>query len=605
MRYCKEKYYKRSILFIFCYFCFKNSYSNELITQQIESWHFKYFQEEVTEITNNEDYRTWEIIKTPHCFNTSETYKMHKEGIGVYVTEICLEKDFIDDWILSFEGICLNSSIYINGIKIDINQFPYLPFKCNINAFIKNGNNIIMIHVDNRFRKLSIPDINCNGWWIYGGLIREVKIEKCKKNRIENIQIRTICETENRFKIIFSFDTIYSNPDNIEIEIYNGKKREWVIKIEDNDKKCFYDTIINRAIPWSPENPFLYSFKVIPFWNGVKGQTISFKKGFAQLKNKSGKITLNNNQIFLCGVGRHDVLDIKKGPLMSRKERRADLVEIKKLGANMLRIAHFPQHRDIYELSDSLGLIVMDEIPAWKTAPSTLGDSVGQAYALSYLEKLINAHGNFTSIGIWCIGNEIMSLDKRVIKYIKKATEFCRIKDSVRLVTFTSFFYQFDKAKEYCDVIAVNEYFGWFLGSVDMLTGMMNAIKKDCPDKPIIVTEFGASSILGKRNDRPVLAGPVKSVFTKDYSEDYQALLIKEQIDLMWENRNICSGAVVWSYNDFRENRRSNDIDDIDVNLNCMGLVTENRNKKLSYSIVKNKFQNITNSIRDSANVWK
>ena len=349
---------------------------------------------------------------------------------------------------------------------------------------------------------------------------------------------------------------------------------------------------IENVRPWSPEDPFLYNIEVTPFWKGKPGRTVHLKRGFSQLFAKDGKLTLNGKPIFLRGIGRHDVI-AEKGPLLSREERITDLAAIKATGANMLRIAHFPQHRDVYEICDSLGLIVMDEMPAWKTYPGFLGDSSGQRLASEYMTKLIEAHGNYTCIGLWCIANEIQSVKDRVANYVKFMADFTRSADPSRLVTYTSYFYQFDKAYQYVDVASINEYFGWYLGSVGMLPTLFASIRKECPGKPIIISEFGASAGYGIRNAGATLAGPVKSVLTKDFSEDYQSLFHESQIEVIWKSRNVCSGAVVWCYNDFIEYRKKPNPPNLELGVNGMGLVTQDRKPKAALKAVEDGFLKI------------
>ena len=200
---------------------------------------------------------------------------------------------------------------------------------------------------------------------------------------------------------------------------------------------------------------------------------------------------------------RHDVRGLDGRPL-TREERREDLADLKSLGVNFLRIAHFPQHRDIYELCDSIGLLVMDEIPAWKTDPKFLGSREGREYGAAYMSDLIDAHGNYTSVCFWSVGNQFKSYKTAVADYVGAVAASIKRADPSRLVTFCSYYYFWDKAFSHVDVIAINEYFGWELASLEMLPPMLDKIHKEWPKKPVIVTAHPGSFSPGMDNREPL-----------------------------------------------------------------------------------------------------
>lgn len=559
-------------------------------TIHLNKWEFYYSFDSSS--TENYNFRRVEV---PHSFNLNESLGAHKSGYGCYRNDIKLEFEDKFDYLLEFDGVCLRAEIFIDNEIVNKIDKAYLPFRLKINRFLEKKNEInLIVKVENKLLHNNMPDNNCDGWWIYGGLIRDVRIVRLPKVRIDNLQIRTWYLGKNRFKTTCNVKRFGQQPDSIKINIFNKDDETVFKKVCNYSIDSLYEFIVEGVKSWCPKSPYLYTFEITPYWNGKTGEIIRCRRGFSQLYANKGELFLNGKPIFLRGIGRHDVIG-KKGPLLTRNERCADLIEIKSTGANLLRIAHFPQHKEIYELCDSIGLLVMDEIPAWKTYPGFLGDSTGQRFASEYMDVLINSHGNYSCIGIWCIGNEISSVKKRVADYVKCLSGFTRKKDPSRLVTYTSYFYQFDKAYQYVDVVSINEYFGWYLGSVDMIPSMLISVKKECPDKPIIISEFGASAAMGVKNPAATLAGPVKSVITKDYSEDYQALFHEKQIETIWKCRKICKGAVVWCYNDFMENRKKPHSKKLNKGLNGMGLVTESRKHKDAFHVVKNSFLNIKN----------
>jgi beta-galactosidase/beta-glucuronidase len=136
---------------------------------------------------------TWSIVNLPHTFNRVEEFNRNLQGIGWYYKEITfLETDTSSDYYLSSQGVCLRSQVFVNGILTGGCDFAYLPFEIKLRGFaLKAKSYRIAVRVDNRLRTNDIPDIYANGWWLYGGLFRGMTLVKRKRNRLENIQVRT------------------------------------------------------------------------------------------------------------------------------------------------------------------------------------------------------------------------------------------------------------------------------------------------------------------------------------------------------------------------------------------------------------------------------
>ena len=110
----------------------------------------------------------------------------------------------------------------------------------------------------------------------------------------------------------------------------------------------------------------------------------------------------------------------------------------------------------------------------------------------------------------------------------------------------------------------------------------------------MIVTEVGSASVLGIQNKDPHLANAIMSMISKDFSEDYQSLLLDAHMRVIWENRAICRGMVVWCYNDFLEYRKQLLPPETPFGLCPFGIVTQDRKRKKSFETVREHFHAIT-----------
>ena len=545
----------------------------------------------------------WQVATLPHCYNLSSDPAHQGLGVAWYYRKlkIPLHDTVSETAVLTFEGVCLRATVYVNGRIVCRSPHGYLPFSICLDTLTRPGAEVdLLVRVDNRLVERSIPDDNCDGWWFYGGIIRDVFLFVKNRRDIGGVQTRTTFVSSGRFR--FGLVAHWQDgraPDSVVVAIKEPSgKLLWRTGCSvGRSARVALSTELSGTHEWSPDDPFLYTVEVVPYRRGLSYRPYSLKRGFAQLEVDSSRLLLNGRPVFLRGVSRHDVAQ-SKGPLLTRNERLQDLVRVKDLGANFVRITHFPQHQDVYELCDSIGLMVLDEIPVWKTSPEYLGSVQGQRETADYMDGLIEQHGNHVCVAVWCMANEIHSVAGRVAEYVKFMAGHIRSRDSTRLITYTSYFYQFDKAYQYVDVISVNEYFGWFLGSVAMLHDLFLAIHKDNPTKPIIVTEFGSSSMMGQRNPNAKLAGVLASMLTKDFSEDYQAILCRAQVKAAWQDRSICSGCVVWCLADYMQPGRRPNHPDLVPGLSGMGLLTEGREKKLAFDAVAEQYGIIAAEMR-------
>jgi beta-galactosidase/beta-glucuronidase len=564
-----------------------------------ETWDFRYLgSDSVYSFTKIQaDLVHDSIVSIPHTFNLNERLGEHRSGFACYTRLIEIPKTMADRQpFFVCEGVALRCKVFIDSLFVGEYRHPWIPFSMDITPYItKGGKHLISIVVDNRLLERDIPDKKCDGWWVYGGMIRNAYIDYRGKDRIDNVTLQTLYVSKDTFDLVVDFETAGS-VDSVVLSVMEPKPgrlliRKAIISNDANQRKIR----IGQIHAWTPDDPFRYEFSIVPYLNGKKLAPTTIKRGFAQLTTQSNNILLNGKHIYLSGIARHDVIGTK-GPLLSRKERFKDLLDIKELGANFMRIAHFPQDNDVYELADSLGIIIMDEIPAWKTAAEFLSSDPGKALASGYIEQVIKHHGNYTCIGLWSIGNEFNTLRSDVAGYVQFMSLRIKELDPSRLVTYCSYFYQFDKAYGFVDVISINEYFGWYLGSIALLTPMLEKIHSEWPEKPMIIAEFGAQAALGLRNPAAKLAGTLKSPFNKDLSEDHQALYLQSHIDTIWKRNDICKGITVWLYNDFNAPREKPHTIEMPLGLNGMGIVDINRNRKKAFDVVKSRYHEMQKS---------
>ncbi|MBN1756955.1 MAG: hypothetical protein JW863_01470 [Chitinispirillaceae bacterium] len=528
-------------------------------------------------------------VTLPHVFPANPSDSVPASGFGWYFRDITVsDLNPEEEVLLDFKGVCLYGEVFVNGTRVHNGTFAYLPFSVNLTPYVQSGNKArIAVRVDNRLIPGRIPDDRAKGWWIYGGIIREVSLSILPAQRIRRTMLRTLHHAADTFDLHcrFEWNRAVSPPDSVQVTV-NDPAHDLIQFIQHGPDPVVRITGVHA---WTPEDPFRYEVRCVPYFGAATGLPDTVRRGFCQLVARNRDLLLNGKPYYIRGMARHDIGG-PDGRQLTRGERRADLTDMKNIGVNFLRIAHFPQHEDIYQLCDSLGLLVMDEIPAWKTAPQFLGTAEGRLYGAAYLRDLIKVHGNYTGLCIWSVGNQFKSYKTSVADFVGYVGKNVRAADPSRLVTFCSYYYMWDKAFRAVDVIAVNEYFGWELASLGMLGPMLDKIGRHWPDKPVLVTELGAQAKRGLRNPDAKLAGPVGSMLGKDISEDHQALYIGAHMDTIRSRCGFVRGMSIWAYADYMANLNKTRTPDMPFGSNSCGIVTSDRKRKRSYNVVRKRY---------------
>ncbi|NLD48857.1 MAG: hypothetical protein GX660_16970, partial [Clostridiaceae bacterium] len=193
---------------------------------KINQWSFYFSENDSNEqLVSNLAQDSFQKILVPHSFNLNETFGKHKTGYGWYMTTIVLDSVEGNQHYLQFEGVCLRAEIFINGQLAGKCNKSYLPFQLDITNFVNDKKSIkVLIKVDNRLLKNSFPDFNCDGWWIYGGLIRDILYVSAPKKRIDNVQFRTFYTGDDKFRLTYDFETIGIKPDSVRLIITDKEK---------------------------------------------------------------------------------------------------------------------------------------------------------------------------------------------------------------------------------------------------------------------------------------------------------------------------------------------------------------------------------------------
>jgi len=546
---------------------------------------------------------TWNTMQVPMSFNAGDN--SWYSGMGWYRTSFKVPVSWDEDHIfLKFLAVNHRCKIWVNGEMVGENNFPYLPFEINITDHVIAGReNRLVVQVDNRILAGGFPDKNWDGWWNYGGIIREVQLIRRPQIYTKDVIINTQLLPDSTWRLDLLLDTY---------NLGNQVTGNFEVAVLDQEGRELWSGIGNRQIPggrtqysfmmrmedirpWSPQSPELYDLRVITSMGAYNWEDEKiFRFGFRDVEIRGTQFFLNGEPLTIKGISRHEMYP-GSGMTLTEDQMRADLRDIKELGCNLIRTAHYTQHPLFYDLADEMGFLVWTEIPAWKTSTEVLTNWRIWEFSLKpQFESMIEYYRRHPSIVIWSVGNEFQSDTEQGALYVERATNYIRGLDPTRLVTFASDQYMSDMQDtsfQFVDFIAINEYYGWENGTNQDVGPTLDQIHQQWPDKPILVSGAGTGSLMSIHNPNPVGN-------EKDYSVEHQSFYLRTHLNQIYDSsrRDFVSGAIVWYYNDFPDPARVGNGHPPENNyINSKGLVTQTRQRKPAFEVVKEIFRNLNN----------
>lgn len=477
---------------------------------------------------------------------------------------------------LYFGAVNYLADVYLNGKKLGSHKGGFTPFNFEIpGKLLKASGNFLVVKVDNKRKKDEIPTLNTD-WWNYGGITRDVNLVLLPKVFVTDYSVRLKKDTENEVTGWIKLSAPSS--EKISVEIPELKLNKQFSGIGDSIPFSFR---VSNLQLWSPENPKLY--KVIISSNGER---ITDKIGFRTIEVKAGKILLNGRDVFLRGICLHEEVAKEGRRAYSRQDAARLFAQVSALNANMVRLAHYPHNEYMTRMADSLGILVWSEIPVYWTIDFT-NDTV-LAKAKKQLEDMVTRDHNRASIIIWSVGNETPVHETRT-KFMSSLVNHAKSLDSSRLVAAALEVHSKgnvhivdDPLGQFTDIVAVNEYLGWYGGLPSEVPSAKWEIKYN---KPLFFSETGAGALGGFHEDS----------LTR-WSEAYQAWFYREQVAMMKRMPGNFVGLSPWVLNDFRSPRRNNPV--YQDGWNVKGLFDRNGNKKKAFYVLKDYYDEMENLMK-------
>ena len=464
-----------------------------------------------------------------------------------------------------FGAINYKADVYLNGKKLGTHEGGFTPFNYEITSIVQPKDNFLVVKVDNTRHKEDVPTINTD-WWNYGGITRDVTLIEENESFVEDYTVQL---KKNNSGLISGFIKINNaNPASNAVTVsipelkisYKGKT--------DTNGLIHFEIPVKKVSYWSPENPKLYEVTI-----DYNGQKLKDNIGFRTIETQEDKIVLNGKPIFLRGISIHEE-NAKGGRANSEEDALRLLNWAKELGCNYVRLAHYPHNENIIRTADKIGLMVWEEIPVYWTVEFTNKNTYQNAQ--DQLTAAITRDKNRASIIIWSMANETPISEPRN-QFIKNLVAHTKTLDDTRLISAAlltrrvdGFGMIDDEIGKSLDIIAFNQYLGWYGGNLEEAE---KNFWKTPYNKPVIVSEFGGDAkqgLHGEKNER--------------WTEEYQEYLYIQNLKMIEKIPHL-SGLSPWILVDFRSPKRL--LPGIQDGYNRKGLISNDGNKKKAFYIMQ------------------
>ncbi|MCF7955682.1 MAG: DUF4982 domain-containing protein [Phycisphaerae bacterium] len=426
----------------------------------------------------------WEMVDVPHDWSILGPYDKKNPsggqggylptGVGWYRKNIQIDAvDPDSQYLILFDGVFMNSTVWVNGVKVGGRPYGYISFYFDITDELKSGVNSIAVKVDNE----KAPNARWYpGCGIYGG------VKLIVKNKISfdhwGIFVTTpqITNEAVTVKATLNNGTVNDQFPVVKFSILDMQDKEIASASQGIELPANQQTVVNSDLKigtqslWSPDSPYLYTLVSEVVVDGEVKHTEKTRFGIRSLRFDSNEgFFLNGVPTKLKGVCEHSDGGLV-GSAIPEKVLRRRLQILKDMGCNAIRVSHNPRRPIFYDLCDEMGFMVMDEIfDGW-------GPKISFDYGKMYFKDWwktdvrdwVRRDRNHPCVIMYSMGNETGIYDKYGISdEVKKY-------DTTRPTTGGSLLYG-------VDIPGFN--------APGANPGVLEKFRSENPDKPVVLAE--------------------------------------------------------------------------------------------------------------------
>ncbi|SQF67269.1 beta-glucuronidase [Streptococcus dysgalactiae] len=572
-------------------------------------WQFKLGDHNPEDSLSTED-----VMVVPTSFNDVVVDKDKRNYIGDFWYERLVDlpklvKD--DELVLRFGSVTHNATVYVNGRELASHKGGFTPFEVVVPEELYQDHQIrISVRANNILDYSTLPVGNYSeerqedgsmkkvvkenfDFFNYAGIHRPVKLVVRPKTHISDITITSDLSDDLKTADLSIAVETSAAVDAIQVTILD-EERQVVGQTNDGHVK------LDCVHLWEVLDAYLYTARIEISVDGQIVDTYEEPFGVRSVHVADGQFFVNRKPVYFKGFGKHEDTFIN-GRGLNEAANLMDMNLLKEIGANSFRTSHYPYSEEMMRLADRMGILVIDEIPAvglfqnftasLDLTPKDMGTwsvmETKEAHEQA-IQELVKRDKNHPSVVMWVVANEPASHEAGAHDYFEPLVALYKELDPqkrpVTLVNILMATPDRDEVMDLVDVICLNRYYAWYVDHGDLAKGEAGLRKEllewqsKFPDKPILMTEYGADTLPG-----------LHSMWDIPYTEEFQCDFYAMTHGVFDEIPNLV-GEQVWNFADFETNLMI-----FRVQGNHKGLFSRNRQPKQVVREFKKRWTAIPN----------
>ena len=550
----------------------------------------------------------WQSVSLPHTWNADDPFDDvpgYRRGVGWYRRTFRIDSSLAGKRVfLYFEGANQRADVYVNGAFAGEHKGGYTAFAFDVTQllhFDRAGNeNVVAVMVDNSHDPF-VPPLSV-GYALYGGLYRDVWLiatdpvhfdvtdhaspgvfvtTPVVSRELGEVAVRGALvndsRTARRLRVVSTI-----------IDAAGASVAQGTVSVlaPEGVRTTFHHALPALRNPrlWSPVDPYLYTVSTAVYDGETLLDRVTNPLGFRWYRfTADSGFFLNGKKLALQGTNRHqDYAGL--GSALPDSLHVRDMQLIKAMGANFVRLAHYPQDPSVLEAADSLGLLIWEEVPVVNYINP---DSAFTANAEAMLREMIRQHSNHPSVILWGLMNESLlygpqgarvgrQTDSGYVHSVRALAEamnaIAHAEDPARrtvMAIHESDDYDRWGIAAVADVLGVNLYKGWYSGAFPDFGALLDARHRAHPEQVVVVSEYGAGS-----DERLNSPAPERFDFTGNWQRLFHESHLRQIAARPW-----LAGTAIWNEFDFSQPRKGYSI----PNRNQKGMMTWDRRAKDVY----------------------
>lgn len=375
--------------------------------------------------------RHWYDVELPHDWLINDASKLYETGEGWYRRSLpCSAEQLSGRMLLNFDGVYMNSTLFVNGKEAGSWTYGYSAFEHDITDFLHEGENELLLRVSHQS-----PNTR---WYSGAGIFRDVmlKLRPAAYIGTNGVYIHSAPQPEGGWTTEVETDVVGEASDiRMLLEVFDpagASMGGYGLEAHFDGGHEKFTASFNSTDPelWSVDDPMLYTLKISLYSGSELLDCVNETFGYrtAEFEPDRGFL-LNGEPVKLHGVCMHHDLGAL-GSALNEAALARQLRIMKEMGVNAIRTSHNMPARQLVQLCDEMGLLVDSEAFDMWEKPKTEFDNhrFFTEHAERDVRSWIERDRNHPCIIMWSIGNEIndtidphgLDITKRLYEYVLK-----------------------------------------------------------------------------------------------------------------------------------------------------------------------------------------